>query len=217
MKIHDLPRHERPREKMIERGAQGLKDKELLAILLRTGNGGKNAIELAQEILHKYPMRKLMSFGVNDFMSVKGIDQGKACTLLASFELTRRALDVEDNNLPTINSARDAAAHLQDIRSAKKEHFVVLYLNARNQLIHKEVISVGTLNANLVHPREVFKPAVDHLAASLIVAHNHPSGDPEASEADLELTDRLKQAGRTLGIELTDHLVVTADKCKSIY
>jgi len=216
VKIHDLPKHERPREKMLEKGPAGLKDQELLAILLRTGSGGRNAVELAAEILKKYPMRKLMSFAVNDFTSVKGIDEGKACALLAAFELSRRALEVEDSALPVISSARDAAAHLTEIRGAKKEHFVVLYLNARNQLIHKEVISVGTLNANLVHPREVFKPAIDHLAASLIVAHNHPSGDPEASEADLELTDRLKEAGRTLGIEVTDHLVVTADKCQSI-
>ena len=116
---------------------------------------------------------------------------------------------MEDNNLPTINSDKDAVAQLQELRTAKKEHFVVLYLNARNQLIHKETISIGTLNASLVHPREVFKPAIDCLAASIIVAHNHPSGETEPSEADVMLTGRLVDAGRILGIEVADHLIIT--------
>ena len=209
MKITDLPKHERPREKLIERGPTGLTNKELMAILLRTGGNGKNAIELSEYILKKYPMRQLLSFTVKDFMEVKGIDAGKACTILAAFELTKRAMDVEDNNLPTINSAKDAVAQLQELRTAKKEHFVVLYLNARNQLIHKETISIGTLNANLVHPREVFKPAIEHLAASIIVAHNHPSGGIEASEADQVLTKRLKEAGNLLGVDVLEHIVLT--------
>ena len=216
MKITDLPKHERPREKLIEKGPTGLKDKELMAILLRTGGGGHNAIELADYILHKFPMRRLLSFTVKDFMEVKGVDEGKACSLLAAFELAKRALEVEDNNLPTITSAKDAVAHLQELRTARKEHFVVLYLNARNQLIHKETISIGTLNANLVHPREVFKPAIDHLAASIIMAHNHPSGGCEPSAADLELTKRLKEAGKLLGIEMADHLIITCEDFTSL-
>ena len=161
-------------------------------------------------------MRRLISFTVKDFMEVKGVDEGKACSLLAAFELAKRALEVEDNNLPTINSAKDAVAHLQELRTARKEHFVVLYLNARNQLIHKETISIGTLNANLVHPREVFKPAIDNLAASIIVAHNHPSGGCEPSAADLELTRRLQDAGKLLGIEVADHLIITGESFNSI-
>jgi DNA repair protein RadC len=129
--------------------------------------------------------------------------------LLAAFELTKRALEVEDNNLPTILSARDAVAQLQELRHAKKEHFVALYLNARNQLSHKETISIGTLNASLIHPREVFKSAIDHLAASILVAHNHPSSSLEPSEDDLEVTKRLKEAGKILGIEIVDHVIVT--------
>ncbi|MEA3398158.1 MAG: DNA repair protein RadC [Patescibacteria group bacterium] len=214
--IKNLPKHERPREKLIEKGAANLRNGELLAILLRTGYTGKNVLEVANEILRKFPMKKLLGMSYVDLVKIKGIDSGKACSLLAAFELTKRALDVEDNNLPGINSARDAVAHLQELRIAKKEHFVVLYLNARNQLIHKEIISVGTLNANLVHPREVFKPAIDHLAASIIVAHNHPSGGTEPSEADIMLTGRLKDAGRLLGIEMADHLVITQDNYQSI-
>jgi DNA repair protein RadC len=171
---------------------------------------------VAGEILRKFPMKKLLAMDHKDLVRIKGIDSGKACSLLAAFELTKRALDVEDNNLPAINSAKDAAAHLQELAAAKKEHFTVLYLNARNQLIHKETISIGTLNASLVHPREVFKPAIDHLAASIIAAHNHPSGGCEPSEADLELTRRLKEAGKLLGIELNDHLVITRNGFRSI-
>ncbi len=216
MKITDLPKHERPREKMIEKGPTGLKDKELLAILLRTGYTGKNVIEVSVDILKKFPMKKLLAMSYANMIKIKGIDSGKACGLLASFELTKRALEVEDNNLPVINSAKDVVAQLQELRTAKKEHFVVLYLNARNQLIHKETISIGTLNASLVHPREVFKPAIEYLATSIIVAHNHPSEGTEPSEADIMLTGRLSDAGKLLGIEVSDHIVITKDDFKSI-
>lgn len=194
---------------MIEKGAVNLKDGELIAILLRTGREGKSVLEIASEVLQKYPMKKLLALDFKTVSKIKGIGPDKACSLLAAFELTKRALEVEDNNLPTINSAKDAVAHLQELRTVKKEHFVVLYLNARNQLIHKETISVGTLNANLVHPREVFKPAVDHLAASIMVAHNHPSGESDPSNTDHQLTYRLLEAGHILGIELLDHLIIS--------
>lgn len=208
-KIKDLPRHERPREKLIEKGPQNLKDRELLAILLGTGREGKNVLDMAQEILAKHPMKNLLALDYKKLAEIKGIGPSKACSLLAAFELTKRALEVEDNNLPTINSAKDAVAQLQELRTAKKEHFVVLYLNARNQLIHKETISVGTLNASLVHPREVFKPAIDHLAATIIIAHNHPSGELVASEEDIKVTKRLSGAGELLGVEVLDHLIIT--------
>ncbi len=208
-KIKNLPKHERPREKLIEKGATALKDKELLAILLGTGRAGKNVIEVAAEILAKYKMKKLLALSYSALAKIKGIGPAKATTLLSAFEITKRALAVADNNLPTINSAKDAMAQLQELRTAKKEHFVALYLNARNQLVYKETISVGTLNASLIHPREVFKPALDHLAASIIVAHNHPSGDREPSENDLEITKRLAEASKIMGIEIVDHIIIT--------
>jgi DNA repair protein RadC len=207
-KIKNLPKHEQPREKLIEKGVENLKDSELMAILLRTGIEGKDVMKVSKEILQKFPTKKLLSLDFKNLSKIKGIGLGKACLLLAAFELTKRALEVEDNNLPTINSAKDAVAQLQELRTAKKEHFVVLYLNARNQLIHKETVSIGTLNANLVHPREVFKPAIDCLAASIIIAHNHPSGDAEPSDDDLAITKRLQEAGKLLGIEVIDHVVV---------
>jgi DNA repair protein RadC len=215
-KIKDLPKHEMPREKLIEKGAENLKNSELLAILLRTGLEGKNVIEVADSILKKYTMKKLLALDFKELAKIKGVGSGKACSLLAAFELTKRALEAEDNNLPMINSVKDAMAHLQELRTAKKEHFIVLYLNARNQLIFKETISIGILDANLVHPREVFKPAIDHLAASIIVAHNHPSGGTEPSAADLEITKRLSDAGKLLGVELADHIIVAGKEYKSI-
>jgi DNA repair protein RadC len=216
IKIKDLPRHERPREKLIEKGPQNLKDKELLAILLGTGREGKNVLDMAQEILAKHPMKNLLVLDYEKLSAIKGLGPGKACSLLAAFELTKRALEVEDNNLPAINSAKDAVAQLQELRTAKKEHFVVLYLNARNQLIHKETISIGTLNASLVHPREVFKPAIDHLAATIIIAHNHPSGELVPSEEDIKVTKRLSGAGELLGVEVLDHLIITENGHSSL-
>ncbi|MDP3043521.1 MAG: DNA repair protein RadC [bacterium] len=207
--LKNLARHEQPREKLIEKGVENLRDGELMAILLRTGIEGKNVLKMSEEILSKFPKKKLLSLDFQELSKIKGIGNGKACLLLAAFELTKRALDVEDNNLPMINSAKDAVAQLQELRTAKKEHFVVLYLNARNQLVHKETISIGTLNANLVHPREVFKPAIDCLASSMILAHNHPSGDSEPSEDDLDLTKRMVDAGKILGIEVIDHVIIT--------
>jgi DNA repair protein RadC len=211
MKIKDFPKHEMPREKLIEKGVKNLRDVELMAILLRTGIEGKDVMKVSDEILKKYPKKKLLALDFENLSKIKGIGPGKACLLLAAFELTKRALEVEDNNLPTIVSAKDAVAQLQELRTVKKEHFVVLYLNARNQLIHKETVSIGTLNASLIHPREVFKPAIDYLAASIIIAHNHPSGDVDPSEEDIEITKRIKEAGKIMGIEIADHIIVTKE------
>jgi len=209
MKIKDLPKIERPREKLIAKGVENLKDSELLAILLRTGTIGKNVIEIASQILSKYSKKRLLQMTYQDLSKISGIDSAKATTLLAAFELSKRALEVNDTNLPVISDAKDALAQLSDMRDLKKEHLVTLYLNAKNQLVHKETISMGTLNANLVHPREVFEPALKYSAAQIIVAHNHPSGDPKPSEDDLEVTKRLTEAGKMMGIELMDHVIVS--------
>ena len=157
MKIKDLPKSDRPREKLIAKGVENLKDSELLAILLRTGTKGKNVIEIASHILAKNSKKRLLQMTYEDLSKISGIDSGKATTLLAAFELSKRALEVNDTNLPVINSAKDVVAQLSDMRDLKKEHFVVLYLNAKNQLVHKETISMGTLNANLVHHKRFGK------------------------------------------------------------
>lgn len=208
-KIKDLPKVDRPREKLIAKGVDNLKDSELLAILLRTGTKGKNVIEIASQILSKNSKKRLLQMTYEDLAKISGIDSGKATTLLAAFELSKRALEVNDTNLPMISDAKDAVAQLSDMRDFKKEHFMVLYLNAKDQLVHKETISMGTLNANLVHPREVFEPAIKYSAAQIIVAHNHPSGDPKPSEDDLEITIRLTEAGKMMGIEILDHIIIS--------
>ncbi len=208
-KIKRLSKHEMPREKLIEKGVTSLKDSELMAILLRTGIEGKDVLKVSEEILEKFPKKNLLSLNFENLSGIKGIGPGKACLLLSAFELTKRALEVEDNNLPTVNCVKDAVAQLQELRNAKKEHFVVLLLDARDRLIHKETISIGTIDASMVHPREVFKPAIDFLAASVIVAHNHPSGDASPSESDIILTKKLINAGKVLSIDIVDHIIMT--------
>ena len=214
--IKNLPAHERPREKLIEKGAENLTDKELLAILLRTGQKGKSAIDIAGSILAKYPKKNILSVSFEDLKKMGGIGADKACSLLAAFELTRRVLDTEKSGRPIIENTEQALAQLHDIRTHKKEHFVALYLNARNELIHREDISIGTVNASIVHPRDVFAPALEHNATAVIVAHNHPSGSPEPSPEDREVTARLRDAGKLLGIVLVEHIVVTKDAHTSI-
>lgn len=216
MKIKELPKHLRPREKLIEKGAASLKDSELLAIILRTGKAGKNAIELSKYILAKYPMKTLLDLDFSLLVKIEGIDSGKACGLLASFELVKRAWGKYDNNLPTVDSPQDVVDQLTEIRNKKKEYFVAIYLNARNQIIFKEIITIGTLNASIVHPREVFAPAIKHGAAALIIAHNHPSGDPKPSDQDLKMTKRLSEAGKILAVELADHIVLSEDSFVSM-
>lgn len=211
MKIKDFPKHERPREKLLERGPENLTDKELLAILIRTGRAGKSALDIAETILKKFPKKEILSISFQDLKEVPGIDIGKTCTLLAAFEFTKRVTGTHKTGRPLIENEEQALAQLHDIRSHKKEHFVALYLNARNELIHRENISVGTVNASIVHPRDVFAPALEYNASGVIVAHNHPSGNAEPSSEDREVTIRLKAAGKNLGIHLLRHLILTED------
>jgi DNA repair protein RadC len=209
MKIKDLPLHERPREKLITKGVENVKDYDLLAILLRTGREGKNVIEISKQILQDFPMKKLLQLTYDELTKVKGIDIGKACTLLAAFELTKRALDVNDTHLPLIHSIQQVVDQVSDIRLHKKEHFIALYLNARHQLVHKETISIGTVNLSVVHPRELFEPAIRCCAVEIVLVHNHPSGNPEPSDADSALTRKMMEVGQLMGIHIVDHVIVT--------
>lgn len=207
MKIKDLPKIDRPREKLEKYGAERLSNSELLAILLRTGSEGINVVELASKILRKFSGTGLAKASVRELKNTFGLGSAKACEIVACFELGRRLLQNKQSSL--ILSPKDVWAELKDIRDNKKEHFVIFFLDARNQEIKREIVSVGSLNANLVHPREVFEPAVRHLAAQVIIAHNHPAGDAEPSEHDIEITRRLRDAGEVVGIELVDHIIVT--------
>lgn len=207
MKIKDLPKIDRPREKLEKYGPEKLSNSELLAILLGTGTKGTNVVELSNKILKKFSNGDLACARIEDLMKVTGLGSAKASEIVACFELGRRLL--QDKKSALILSPKDAWEELKDIRGHKKEHFVIFFLDTRNQEIKREIISVGTLNASLVHPREVFEPAIKHLASYVIVAHNHPSGNTEPSDEDVALTKRLREAGDLLGIELLDHVVVS--------
>lgn len=206
-KLKDLHKIEWPREKLLHYGADKLTKSELLAILLRTGVKGVNVIELSKNILRKFPNFTLADADIKELQNTFGLGAAKACEIVACFELGRRMLKGKKTNL--ILTPDQVWENLKEIRDNKKEHFVVFYLDTRNQEIQREIISVGTLNASLVHPREVFEPAIRVSAAQIIVAHNHPSGNPEPSDDDLQITQRLKEAGKILGIEVLDHVIVT--------
>ena len=211
-KIKDLPKIERPREKLISKGAENLKDQELLAILLRTGIEGKNVLEIANQILNKYSKKRLLQMKYEDLIKIKGIDSAKACTILAAAELVQRALKVQDESLPIVQSVKDVVLQVSYLREKTREHLMAIYLNARNELLYRKHIFTGTLNASLIHPREIFEEALKHNAASVILVHNHPSGDAEPSKADLEITKRILEAGKILGIDILDHIIITKTK-----
>ena len=208
-KIKDLPKVERPREKLMQYGPEKLSNSELLAILLRSGKKGENVIELANKILKRFSKDELPSLTFNDLKDYPGLGPAKACEIIACFELGKRLL--KDKKAEIYLEPKEIWEELKDLRDHRKEHFVIFYLDSRNQEIKREIISVGSLNANLVHPREVFEPAVRNLAAQIILAHNHPSGDPEPSEDDLLLTKKLVESGKILGIEVSDHIIVAKD------
>jgi len=208
-KIKDLPKYERPREKLIKKGASALKLEELLAILLRTGTKNKNVLKLAEDIVLKYNSNKLKNIGFEELRNIYGVGPTKAVQILAAIEIGRRFFKPKEEKEIYIHSPKDVLKETSHLEENKKENFVVLYLDARNRLILKETVSIGTINASLVHPREVFEPAIRELAVAVILVHNHPSGDPTPSEDDINLTKRLIEAGKILGIEVVDHIIFT--------
>ncbi len=214
MRIKDLPKVERPREKLIKYGPERLSNSELLAILLRTGTKKLNVVQLSSKILKSLSSKNLMNVDYQQLKKISGLGPAKACEIVACFELGKRLL--KDKKATMVLSPKDIWEELKDLRDHKKEHFVVFYLDTRNQEIQREIISVGSLNASLVHPREVFEPAVRNLAAQIIVSHNHPSGNPEPSKEDLEITRKLVESGRILGIEVIDHIVVSEESYYSL-
>jgi len=209
-RLKDLPHEERPRERMMRLGAGALSHAELLAILLRTGSRRESAVHLAQRVLHDCGgLRRFAERNWDELTHISGIGPAKALELKASLELGRR---VARSRLPeaiVVSCPQDAADILmEEMRHLREEHFVVLFLSTKNHVIGRETISIGTLNASLVHPREVFRAAIRRNSASILCAHNHPSGDPTPSQEDVQLTRRLRDAGELVGIELLDHIVI---------
>ncbi|XKI12884.1 DNA repair protein RadC [Sporosarcina sp. ANT_H38] len=209
MMIRDVHIADRPRERLIRQGAESLSNQELIAILLRTGTKQESVLVLANRILSSFDkIQDLKDATVEEMMLVKGVGKAKAVQLLAAAEIGKRMYRKHSEGRYTIRSPEDAAAYLMtDMASLNQEHFVVLFLNVKNEVLHKHTIFIGSLNSSIVHPREIFREAVKRSAASIIVAHNHPSGNPSPSPEDIEVTKRLIEAGSIMGIELLDHVI----------
>ena len=216
--MKELPADERPREKMKERGAQALGNSELLAILLRTGNFQESALRIAENLLDR--QGGLAGFGnatLEEFEQVKGVGEAKAITVMAAIELGRRVTTLAPVERPIIRTPDDVAALLMPrFRYETKESFIAILLSTKNHVLKTPVISVGSLNASIVHPRELFREAINASAAAVIIVHNHPSGDPTPSPEDIELTRRMVEAGKLLDISVLDHVVVGEDSFASL-
>ena len=203
----------RPREKLQARGAEALSDYELLMAIIGSGTAQADVTKIARDV-QKLLKEKGSELAYDDLLTIKSLGPAKATQIMAAFELWRRQFEVTER--PIIDTPEKAVAQLADIRDKKQEYFVCLTLDGANRLIAKRTITIGTLTASLVHPREVFADAITDRAASIIVAHNHPSGSLEPSRADMDVTDRLREAGDLLGVKLIDHIVVTKDSYSSI-
>jgi len=201
---------DRPRERILDWGAAALTDVDLVAALLGTGTAGADVLETAGRIARAVNLRRLHLAPLEDLLAVRGLGPARAAQLLAAAELGRR-LWPDGDATPLVRGPEQIFDLTRDIRALNREHFVGFYLNSRHQVLRRDIISIGSLNASIVHPREVYLPAIAISAASLVLAHNHPSGDPTPSEEDLAITRRLHEAGRLLGIELVDHVVVARD------
>jgi len=211
--IKDIPKEERPREKLELKGSNMLNNQELLAIILRTGTKEKSAIILAHEITDKYPnLYALRNITIDELLTIKGIGKAKAIQILAALELGKRTNNYTLERGIQIKSPIDCAEFIaEEVKSLEQEHFIGVYLDTKNRILAKKTLFIGSLNRALVHPREVFKEALKHGCASIIVCHNHPSGDPTPSTQDISLTKRLMEIGELMGIELLDHLVIGTD------
>lgn len=217
LKIKDQPRDEQPRQKLITQGPEILSLQELLSVILNVGNKHEDIVRMTQRIVREYGERSIFSARDATKLSVDlSIPLIKSCQIVACGELGRRLYEKNASGFTTIRTARDVYNYLQDMRSLPKEHLRGLYLNSHNRIIHDEVISIGTINTNVVHPREVFRPAIEYSAAAIVLAHNHPSGIAVPSEQDIEITKQLVEAGRTIGIHVLDHVIITKDTFMSV-
>ena len=203
----------RPREKLQARGAEALSDYELLMAIIGSGTQYADVTKLAREV-QKLLKEKGSELAYEDLLSVKSLGPAKATNIMAGFELWRRQFEVSER--PIIDSPEKAVEQLVDIRDKKQEYFVCLTLDGANRLIAKRIITIGTLTASLVHPREVFAEAITDRAASIIVAHNHPSGNLEPSDADTLITERLRESGSLLGVPLVDHIIVSSKSFRTV-
>lgn len=214
LKIMDLPESERPREKLLMYGAEVLSNAELLAIILRTGSSTENILNLSSRILKETGgLNGVLSCSAEELLDLRGIGEAKASQLLALGELLKRFKSFQSGEQFKITQPKDAAEYvMNDMRYLKQEHLKVILLNTKNMVTSVKDVSIGSLNSSIVHPREVFREAIRKSSASIIICHNHPSGDPAPSSEDILLTNRIKECGKLIGIELLDHIII-GDGC----
>lgn len=219
MRMRDYPEGEKPREKLMGTGASGLTNRELLAVLLGSGTPDRNVLEIADDILTmgEGGIRNLTDCTPEELCRIRGMGRAKCCTILASVELGKRIATARPSSRLSVRSSDEVAGlYMERLRYEKKEMFMCLLINVKGEIIEDAVVSVGDLCSSPTHPREVFAKAVRRSAGSVIFVHNHPSGDPEPSQADIETTGRLEEAGRILGIPVLDHIIIGDGKYVSL-
>lgn len=211
MRIHDFDPENRPRERFLHNGPSSLSPAELLAIILRSGTRNCNIIDTCNNLISEYSLDRLSDISLSELQKIRGIGETKAMQIIAVFELNKRVQHGRNLNRK-VQSARDVYEYMQGrIPDETKEHLFLLYLNTKNRIMRHEIVSVGTLNASLIHPREIFKAAIRESANAIILVHNHPSGDVEPSSADKQVTTMLKQASTLVQIDLLDHVIIGSD------
>ncbi len=212
MKILDIPKQNRPRERFLKLGPEALSDAELFAILLRTGTKGENVIDMSNRLISEYGLDKLFDCSLKELQEIKGIGPSKAMQILTIAEIQKRIAQSK-TPIKKITCAEDVFKLMhEELKDKKEEHFYVLMLNNQNHIIAEQEISKGILDASIIHPREVFKPAIKNSASKIILVHNHPSGNPEPSSEDLDITEKLTEAGDQIGIKILDHVIVGGEK-----
>jgi DNA repair protein RadC len=217
MNIKQLPLEERPREKLIKNGPQAMTNSELLAIILRTGSKKENVLNISNKLLSNYNIKSLSTLKITKLKKQLGIGDAKACQIMACFELGRRLSAFKEEKKIAIKNAKDLAKlFISDMGSLEKEHFKGVYLDSGKRIIKHETIFIGSLNESVVHPREIFKIALNENAAAVIILHNHPSGNPNPSSFDLEITKELVKAGDFMGIPVLDHIIIGGNKYISL-
>lgn len=217
LRVRDLPKEDKPREKMLNASPSSLSMPELLAIILNSGSTKEGVLEMSHRIVREYGTNALLNHtDAKKLSNELNIPLIKATQVVAIGELGRRLYQRNESGLTVLRNANDAYEYLHDMRNLPKEQMRGIYLDTHNRVIHDEVIAIGTVNSNLTHPREVFRPALEYNAAALILAHNHPSGIAEPSQADIEITKQLIEAGKIIGVHILDHVIVTKDGFTSI-
>ncbi len=216
LRFRDIPDEDKPREKLLKIGPKNLSVAELMAVVLGIGTSKEDVLAMAKRITKEYGEKALTNEQNPEILAnALEIPLTKACQIVASFEIGRRYFAKQPGAV-YIRQSKQAYDYLKDMGNLRKEQLRGLYLNSRYQVIHEEIISIGSLTANIVHPREVFQPAIEHGAIAIILAHNHPSGRINPTQADIQLTQQLVRAGRLLGIDIVDHLVITSTRHVSL-